>query len=83
MVTQSIGGALSAVEKVADNAEKLASMATEDQQRTQEEIELKKLEMTARKVVHGTLKAASEVEAAWGSSDWGSNSTKRTEDITW
>ena len=83
MVTDTLNTALKAAEKAGRFAEK----AMEDQQKSQEEIEMQQVLHEAGKLAHETLKAASTVEQnlvskkTWGSSDWGSNTKERSEEI--
>ena len=70
-----------------NTALKAAEKAMEDQHKSQEEIEMQRVLHAAGKLAHETLKAASKVEHSlvsketWGSSDWGSNTKERSEDI--
>ena len=83
MVTDTLNTTL----KVAEKAGRLAEKAMEDQQKSQEEIEMQQILHEAGKLAHETLKAASTVELplvskkTWGSSDWGSNTKERSEEI--
>lgn len=83
MVTDTLNTALKATEK----AGRLAEKSMENQQRSQEEIEMQQVLHVAGKLAHETLKAASKVEQnlvskeTWGSSDWGSNTKERSEEI--
>ena len=83
MVANTLNTALKAAEK----AGRLAEKAMEDQHKSQEEIEMQRVLHAAGKLAHETLKAASKVEHSlasketWGSSDWGSNTKERSEDI--
>ena len=83
MVTDTLNTTL----KVAEKAGRLAEKAMEDQQKSQEEIEMQQILHEAGKLAHETLKAASTVEQnlvakkTWGSSDWGSNTKERSEEI--
>ena len=83
MVANTLNTALKAAEK----AGRLAEKAMEDQHKSQEEIEMQRVLHAAGKLAHETLKAASKVEHSlvsketWGSSNWGSNTKERSEDI--
>lgn len=71
MVTDTLNTALKAAEK-----------AMEDQQKSQEEIEMQQVLHEAGKLAHETLKATSKVEQNLVSKEtWGSNTKERSEEI--
>lgn len=88
MVTQNIKDAVGAVEYGIDGIDKIASMATTNQEMSQEEIEMRRVANETKKVINRTLSAAVSAEKilhdkSWGNSDWGSKEKTRTEEITW
>lgn len=68
-------------EKGIDAIEHLSDMAN-DLPPSQEEIEMRKMEAQAKKVINKTLSAAVSIEKSWGNSDWGNIEITRKGDIT-
>lgn len=83
MVTQDIKSAVTSAEKIVGTVDNLVSESMGPP--SEEEIQMRQMANTTKKIVNETLGAAVSVEKAftrdssWGSSDWGSKAPKQEE----